>query len=74
MKQLRSFLRESYSPKSYIYYNNPASIKIQLPTKNEQPLIDYLNDNNITYTIEHPKYIVTNFCFVPNCTTIRIKK
>lgn len=73
IKTIRTFLKQTYSPKSFIVYNNPSSIKIQLPTKNETPLINFLNENKITFSIEHPQYIIHKLLFYPNFTTIRIK-
>lgn len=74
MKKLITFLRETYPPKSFIYYNNPGSIKIQLPTLDEKQIIDYLDNNNIIYNIERPEFIQKNLYLIPNHTTIRIKK
>jgi hypothetical protein len=73
MKDLKTFLKTTF-PKNFIYYNNPSSIKIQLPTKNEEPVINYLTSNNIKFTLEHPEYIQVNLQYIKNCTTIRIKK
>lgn len=73
MTNLKNFLKTNF-PKNFVYYNNPSSIKIQLPTNFEEPLINYLTSNNIKFTLEHPEYIQVKLQYIKNCTTIRIKK
>ena len=73
MKNLKTFLKTTF-PKNFIYYNNPSSIKIQLPTINEEPVINYLTTNSIKFTLEHPEYVQVNLQYIKNYTTIRIKK
>ena len=73
MKNIKQLLNTTI-PKNFIYYNNPASIKIQLPTEKAEFLIEYLNTNNIKYTLTTPEYIVRQFHFIPNFTQIHIKK
>jgi hypothetical protein len=74
MKHIKNFLKQTYKPQTFLYYNNKYSIKIQLPTLNEQPLIEYLNNNNIKFNLEHPEYIQHNFFFYSNQTSITIQK
>jgi hypothetical protein len=73
MKTLKQFLNTNL-PKQFIYYNNKASIKIQSHKQNESTITNYLNTNNIPFTIEYPEYIIHQFYFYPNHFTIRIKK
>ena len=46
MKNIKQLLNTTI-PKNFIYYNNKASIKIQLPTTLSEFLIQYLDDNKI---------------------------
>ena len=73
MSNLKQFLKTTF-PKQFIYYNNKLSIKIQTHKQNETPIITHLNNNNISFTIEYPEYIIHNFNFYPNHITIKIKK
>ncbi len=71
--QIKQFLKTHF-PKQFIYYNNPSSIKIQLPTSISTPLINYLNSQDIKFTSTTPEYIIHKFLFYPNFTQIHIKK
>jgi hypothetical protein len=73
MKNIKQLLNTTI-PKNFIYYNNKASIKIQLPTTLSEFLIQYLDDNKIKYTLTTPEYIIHKFHFISNFTQIHIKK
>jgi hypothetical protein len=73
MKNIKQLLNTTI-PKNFIYYNNKASIKIQLPTTLSEFLIQYLDDNKIKYTLTTPEYIIYQFRFISNFTQIHIKK
>ena len=71
--EIKQFLNDNFK-KQFVYYNNKASIKIQLPNEISQPIIDFLQSQNIQFTISNPKYIVYKFLYFKNFTVIRIKK
>ena len=70
---IKQFLKITF-PKQFIYYNNPKSIKIQLPNSISQSLITFLQSQNIEFTSTQPEYIIKNFYFIKNMTQIVIKK
>ena len=70
---IKQFLKINF-PKQFIYYNNPKSIKIQLPNEISQSLIDFLQSQNIQFTSTNPKHIIYKFIFIKNMTQIHIKK
>lgn len=74
MNQLKTFLKQTLPAKSFIYYNNPKSIKIQIPTNFDQTLIQHLNSTSTPFTISYPEYIIKNLHFIKNMCEIRIKK
>jgi hypothetical protein len=74
MKHIAKFLRETYPCKSFVYYNNKSSFKIQIPTRLEQPLLEYLASNNITYKLDRPEYVQIKLFYYSYFTTISIKK
>jgi hypothetical protein len=71
--QIRQFLKTTF-PKNFIYYNNKASIKICTHKQNEAPILEYLNNNKVSFTVEYPQYIMHKFYLHSNYITIRIKK
>ena len=70
---IKQFLNITF-PKQFIYYNNPKSIKIQLPNSISQSLITFLQSQNIEFTSTNPEYIIKNYFFIKNMTQIIIKK
>ena len=70
---IKQFLKITF-PKQFIYYNNPKSIKIQLPNSISESLITFLQSQNIEFTSTNPEYIIKNFYFIKNMTQIVIKK
>ena len=72
-KQIKQFLN-TILPNQFIFHNNKKSIKIQLSTPKSQPLIEYLQSQNIKYTLTTPEYIIHQFYFFSDFTQIVIKK
>jgi hypothetical protein len=70
---IKQFLKITF-PKQFIYYNNPKSIKIQLPNSISESLITFLQSQNIEFTSTNPEYIIKNYFFIKNMTQIVIKK
>jgi len=70
---IKQFLNITF-PKQFIYYNNPKSIKIQLPNSISQSLITFLQSQNIEFNSTNPEYIIKNYFFIKNMTQIIIKK
>jgi hypothetical protein len=68
---IKPFLKNNFN-KQYIYYKNPASIKIQLPKSLIKQVTEFLESQDINYVIEHPRFVVRNFRFIENMDTIRI--
>jgi hypothetical protein len=70
---IKQFLKITF-PKQFIYYNNPKSIKIQLPNSISESLITFLQSQNIEFTSTQPEYIIKNLFYIKNMTQIVIKK
>lgn len=68
---IKPFLKSNFD-KQFIYYKNPSSIKIQLPNHLTESVINFLNNNNINYVLEHPEFIVYKFRFIKGMNVIRI--
>ena len=70
---IKQFLKITF-PKQFIYYNNPKSIKIQLPNSISESLITFLQSQNIEFTSTQPEYIMHKLFYIKNMTQIIIKK
>ena len=70
---IKQFLNITF-PKKFIYYNNPTSIKIQLPNSISQSLITFLQSQNIEFNSTQPEFIIHKFYYFKNMTQIVIKK
>ena len=69
---IKPFLKNNFN-KQYIYYKNPASIKIQLPKSLIKQVTDFLESQDIIFDLEYPKFVVRNFRFIKDMEVIRIK-
>lgn len=70
---IKQFL-ESNFPKQFIYFNNPKSIKIQLPDTISESLITFLQSQNIKFKSTQPESIQYRLQFIKNMTQIIINK
>jgi hypothetical protein len=70
---IKQFL-ESNFPKQFIYFNNPKSIKIQLPDTISESLITFLQSQNIKFNLTQPESIQYRLQFIKNMTQIIINK
>jgi hypothetical protein len=70
---IKQFL-ESNFPKQFIYFNNPKSIKIQLPDTISESLINFLQSQNIKFNSTQPESIQYRLQFIKNMTQIIINK
>jgi hypothetical protein len=70
---IKQFL-ESNFPKQFIYFNNPKSIKIQLPDTISESLITFLQSQNIQFNSTQPESIQYRLQFIKNMTQIIINK
>jgi hypothetical protein len=70
---IKQFL-ESNFPKQFIYFNNPKSIKIQLPDTISESLITFLQSQNIKFNSTQPESIQYRLQFIKNMTQIIINK
>ena len=71
--QIKQYLKTNI-PNKHIFYNNPSSIKIQLPASISKPFIKFLKSKNIEFKHTTPEFIIRNFIPYPNHTQIHIKK
>ena len=70
---IKNFLKTNFKD-NYIYYNNPKSIKIQIPTPIAEEVVNFLQSQNINFQLTTPPYIIYKLLFVRNMTQIVIKK
>ena len=70
---IKQFLKLNF-PKQFIYFNNPKSIKIQLPNTISESLITFLQSQNIQFNSTQPESIQYRLQFIKNMTQIIINK
>jgi hypothetical protein len=70
---IKQFLKLNF-PKQFIYFNNPKSIKIQLPNTISESLINFLQSQNIQFNSTQPELIQYQLKFIKNMTQIIINK
>ncbi len=70
---IKQFLKLNF-PKQFIYFNNPKSIKIQLPNTISESLINFLQSQNIKFNSTQPELIQYQLKFIKNMTQIIINK
>jgi hypothetical protein len=70
---IKQFLKLNF-PKQFIYFNNPKSIKIQLPNTISESLINFLQSQNIKFNSTQPELIQYRLQFIKNMTQIIINK
>ena len=70
---IKTFLKSNF-PKQFIYFNNPKSIKIQLPNTISESLITFLQSQNIQFNSTQPELIQYQLQFIKNMTQIIINK
>jgi hypothetical protein len=70
---IKNFLKTNFKD-NYIYYNNPKSIKIQIPNPIAEEVVNFLQSQNINFQLTTPPYIIYKLLFVRNMTQIIIKK
>ena len=70
---IKSFLKSNFKG-NYIYYNNPKSIKIQIPNPIVEDVVSFLESQKIIFQLTTPTFIVYKLRFVRNMTQIVIKK
>ena len=70
---IKTFLKLNF-PKQFIYFNNPKSIKIQLPNTISESLINFLQSQNIKFNSTQPELIQYQLQFIKNMTQIIINK
>ena len=70
---IKQFLKLNF-PKQFIYFNNPKSIKIQLPDTISESLITFLQSQNIQFNSTQPESIQYRLQFIKNMTQIIINK
>ena len=70
---IKQFLKLNF-PKQFIYFNNPKSIKIQLPNTISESLINFLQSQNIKFNSTQPESIQYRLQFIKNMTQIIINK
>jgi hypothetical protein len=70
---IKQFLKLNF-PKQFIYFNNPKSIKIQLPNTISESLITFLQSQNIQFNSTQPELIQYQLTFIKNMTQIIINK
>jgi hypothetical protein len=70
---IKQFLKLNF-PKQFIYFNNPKSIKIQLPNTISESLINFLQSQNIQFNSTQPELIQYQLTFIKNMTQIIINK
>ena len=70
---IKTFLKSNLKG-TYIYYNNPTSIKIVVPNALVEVVANFLESEEIIFQIRTPDFIVHKFRFIRNMSEVIIRK